>query len=164
MKKIVLALFSLALVLGLGATGAGANGSGQVVFTNSVSGLAGQGAGMFTYGGVLYDHVQIGFSIHCAVQTDSCNGGFYVSPISVSGHGQALTISVSGTLVAVSPGVYTIALASPSAVAGCTLTNSGTPAPVGATPTQSVLVSCSGNGTTTLSGGGRATGIVNVTG
>jgi hypothetical protein len=126
-------------------------------------GKAGMGTGIFTYGGETFDPVSIGFSIHCSLATHECRGGFYVAPISLSGHGNALTILVSGTISSVGSGTYRIALDSPDAVAACTLTNAGT-APGGATPTQFVNVICTGNGTTTLSGQGTPTGIVNVTG
>jgi hypothetical protein len=105
----------------------------------------------------------LGLSIHCSLVTGECTGAFYVAPIALSGHGQALTILVTGTISG-SSGVYTIALTSPPDVAGCTLTNSGTHASGGATPTQTVQVECSGNGTTTLAGSGTATAIVNATG
>jgi hypothetical protein len=165
MRNLALAILCIGMSFGLVSTGiAHANGSGQVVFTNSVSGLAGMGTGTFTYGGVTVDNAQIGFSIHCSLTTGRCNGAFYVAPIVVTSHGQALTITVSGTINEVSSGVYTITLISPAAVSGCTLTNSGAPAMGGgATPTQDVTVTCTGNGTTTLSGGGTASGIVNVT-
>jgi hypothetical protein len=161
--KLALAILSSGLLLGIVSSGlAQASGSGQVVFTNSVSGQAGKGSGTFTYGGVT-TLVALGFTIRCSLATDECVGSFYVAPISLTTTGQALTIHVSGTISG-SSGIYTITLTSPEAVAGCTLTNAGT-AP-GATPTQTVNVECTGNGTTTLSGGSApgTTAIVNVTG
>jgi len=163
MNRLVFAIVCCGSVLVLASSGFAASGaSGQVVFTNSVSGKAGLGSGRFTFGGVTQD-ASLGFSIHCSLATDACTGAFYVAPIALSGHGQALTILVTGT-VSGSSGVYTMTLTSPPEVAGCTLTNSGTHAAGGATPTQTVQVECSGNGTTTLAGSGTATAIVNVTG
>ena len=164
MKKLVLAMLCMGVWLGLVSSGiAQANGSGQVVFGNSVSGVAGNGTGTFTYGGVTTEDAQIGFNDHCAIGTGECTGAFYVNPIVLAAHGNALTIQVSGTLTEVSPGVYTITLTSPAALVGCPLTTDGTPAAGGATTTQTVTVACTGNGTTTLSGSGIATAIVIVT-
>ena len=161
MKRLVLATVSSGLLLGIVSGGlAQASGSGQVVFTNSVSGTAGTGSGTFTYGGVTMP-TALGFSIRCSLGTGACVGAFYVAPISLTTTGQAATIHVSGTISG-SSGLYTITLTSPAAVAGCTLTNAG--AAPGATPTQTVNIECTGNGTTTLSGNGLATAIVNVTG
>jgi hypothetical protein len=136
--------------------------AGQVVFTNAVQGVAGSGSGTFTFGGETQS-VALGFTIHCSLATNECNGAFYVAPFALSGHGNALTIPVSGMLSGGS-GTYTITLTSPESVAGCTLTNTGT-AP-GAIPTQTVDVQCTGNGTTELLGSSdpTTTGIVVVTG
>ena len=98
MRRLLLALLCCGLLLGVGSSGlAASSASGQVVFTNSVSGKAGLGSGTFTFGGVTQD-VSLGFSIHCSLATAECVGAFYVAPIALSGHGQALTILVSGTL------------------------------------------------------------------
>jgi hypothetical protein len=116
---------------------------------------------MFTFGGST-QLASVGFTIHCSLATNACGGAFYVAPFALSGTGNALTISVDGALSGGS-GIYTMTLTSPSEVAGCTLTNSGTPAPGGAATTQTVQVECPGDGVSTLAGSSTATGIVRVT-
>jgi hypothetical protein len=165
MRRFVVACLCCGMLSLLGDVSSGfaqTSGTGQVEFTNSVWGKAGLGGGTFTFGGVTQE-ASLGFSIHCSLASHACLGAFYVAPIALSGHGNALTIQVAGTIDG-SAGVYTITLTAPAEVAGCTLTNSGTHASGGATPTQTVQVECTGNGTTTLDGTGTATAIVNATG
>ena len=170
MKKrlltLALAALCAGLVLEVAPSALASNGQEQVVFTASASpnGQNASGSGTFTFGGQTNTNdPAFSFWIWCGGSSAQPynadrSGSFYVYAFKLS---QGASTHVTGTISETSPGIYTITLASPSTVAGCTLTNSGSQK---TGTTQTVTVTCTGNGTTSLSGSGTATAVVNVTG
>lgn len=162
------ALLALAALIGVlvlaAATGAAAqpNNSEQVVFASSASpptrGPLSGGFGNFAFGGSVLQPGPFGFWVWCEADSTNpyhtfCNGSLYFYDF-------GLVKGVFGTVAEGPDGIYTMTLNSADGTVPCKLSNT-----VPGSGKQRVNITCTGNGSTSVTGGGFVpSAVVNVTG